>query len=380
MKRLSPGATIGILGSGQLGRMTSMAARRMGFAVHIFSPDSNSPAEQVTDRVTIASYEDTEALKAFAAAVDVISLEFENIPVSSVAFLAQHTDVFPRAQHLAIIQDRVKEKSSLQAKGIPVTPFKPVADPADLAAAVKEFNTDIILKTCRFGYDGKGQRVVPQGADVAAEFAALGSDHLIAEKKIDLVGELSVLVSRNSAREIGVLGPFENEHAGGILDISVYPASFSSAVCDRAVSLARELVEQIDYYGILCIELFLDASGDLFVNELAPRPHNSGHLTIEAFHTSQFEMHVRAICNLPPGSSDAKCCAAMVNLLGDRWQNAVYSPAALGTVPEAALHLYGKAEAKPGRKMGHATVCGTSVDAVRQAAVDFRSALFQPMS
>lgn len=376
MPLLAPGSQIGILGGGQLGRMFCCAARRLGYAVHVYTPEANSPAGQVTNQVTIASYEDEDALAKFARAVDVITLEFENIPLKSLSFLAELTTVYPKPEHLDCTQDRVHEKRMLKGKGIPVTPFREIDSLADLQAARNELGSDLILKTRRFGYDGKGQRCITTDAEAEQAFKDLGGKALIAEKKVALALELSILVTRNLNGEIAVQGPFENQHENGILAISVYPARTEPALAIQAKELGILIVQKLEYHGILCVELFVTESGELLVNELAPRPHNSGHLTIEAFHTSQFEMHVRSICNLPPGSPTAKCSAAMVNLLGDLWLAQPPNWPALSQHDRAALHLYGKDTPHPGRKMGHITVCDTNIDQAIDTALSAKRCLF----
>lgn len=377
MPLLAPGTTIGILGGGQLGRMFCCAASRLGYPVHVYTPEANSPAAQVTNQLTVAAYEDETALANFARAVDVITLEFENIPLESLTFLAKHCTVYPKPEHLDCTQDRVHEKTMLQSKGIPVTPFRAVDSLTDLQTARKELGSDLILKTRRFGYDGKGQRYISTETEVEQAFTELGGKALIAEKKVALACELSILVTRNTDGQIAVQGPFENQHENGTLDITVYPARTEVALTMRAKELGIMIVQALEYHGILCVELFVTQSGELLVNELAPRPHNSGHLTIEAFHTSQFEMHVRSICNLPPGSTAAKCnAAAMVNLLGDLWLAQPPNWSALAQNDRAVLHLYGKDTPRPGRKMGHITVCAADTEQARHAAFAAKRGLF----
>ncbi|NOY40643.1 MAG: 5-(carboxyamino)imidazole ribonucleotide synthase [Planctomycetes bacterium] len=363
-----PGATLGMLGSGQLGRMFAQAAARLGYFVHVFSPDAGSPTSQVARQETIADYDDTEAVAKFAQSVDVVSFEFENVSAAATETIAKYVPVRPSGRVLHITQDRLREKRFLQSAGIPCTPFAEITSGEELSAAVDAIGTPAVLKTTAWGYDGKGQAKINTAADAPTAWQSLDGQPVVYEGWVDYQQEFSVLVTRSTIGEIAICGPIANEHANHILDLSVYPAPELAGAASEAGQIARTIVEQLDVVGIICVEFFLTTDNRLLVNEIAPRPHNSGHLTIEACRTSQFEQQVRAICGLPLGESTAHCPAAMANLLGDLWQSGEPNWQAALTDPHVHLHLYGKAEARPGRKMGHLTVLAdTAEEAVRRA-------------
>jgi 5-(carboxyamino)imidazole ribonucleotide synthase len=341
---------LGILGGGQLGRMTAMAAARLGYRCHVLAPEVDSPAADVAASFTCAAYDDEPALAAFAAAVDVVTLEFENVPVAALDFLAVRCPVRPGAGVLRVTQDRLAEKGFVASLGCPVTAHARVESAADLRHAVEQLGPGV-LKTTRMGYDGKGQIRVDSRSDLAAAMIELGQPALIHEAWVDFALELSVITARNPQGEIASYVPVENRHRHHILDVTVAPAAIPSEVAAEAVGMAERIAEALALEGLLAVEMFLARDGRLLVNELAPRPHNSGHWTIDACAVSQFEQQVRAVCGLPLGDTSRVADAQMTNLIGDevdRWPE-------LMAEPGARLHLYGKRETWPGRKMGHVT-------------------------
>jgi len=352
MNKLPPGSVIGMLGGGQLGRMMAMAAAQMGYHTHVYCPDDNNPAEQVTDRLSRASYTDQKALKDFAQSVDVVTYEFENIPVETVEFLNKIVPVFPSAQVLKVSQDRLQEKNFLHGLDIKTAPFAAVSNVEDVHEALKEIGFPAVLKTRRFGYDGKGQAIVRTPDDVADGWAALNSDQVILEGFVDFHMEISVLVARGQDGEIVAYDPAENIHKNHILDLSIAPARIDPALREDAMALAIRIATALDYVGVLAVELFVSTDAPrLRVNEIAPRVHNSGHWSIEACPTSQFEQHMRAVCGLPLGDTRLYGQAVMKNLIGDD----ILKMDDLLREKGANVHHYGKAESRPGRKMGHVT-------------------------
>jgi 5-(carboxyamino)imidazole ribonucleotide synthase len=350
VSQIPPGSVLGILGGGQLGRMTAMAAARLGYRCHVLAPEADSPAADVAASFTCAAYDDEPALAAFAAAVDVVTLEFENVPVAALDFLAGRCPVRPGAGVLRVTQDRLAEKGFVASLGCPVTAHARVESAADLRHAVEQLGPGV-LKTTRMGYDGKGQIRVDSRSDLAAAMIELGQPVLIHEAWVDFALELSVITARNPQGEIASYVPVENRHRHHILDVTVAPAAIPSEVAAEAVGMAERIAEALALEGLLAVEMFLARDGRLLVNELAPRPHNSGHWTIDACAVSQFEQQVRAVCDLPLGDTLRFADAQMTNLIGDemdRWPE-------LMAEPGARLHLYGKREMRPGRKMGHVT-------------------------
>ncbi len=352
-----PGSRIGIFGGGQLGRMFTQQAQRSGYRVTVFSPDEHGPAAQVADQHLLGDYEDPEAVSRFARQVDVISLEFENIPVTAVARASQYAPVRPGREVLAVAQNRLVEKQTLSAAGFPVTPFWPVRSEADLEAAAEQLGWPMILKTATWGYDGKGQRLVRDLSEASHAWLQLGPGELIAERRISFVSEVSMLVARSQRGELVSYPLVWNLHRHHILDTSVCPVPPSLAATEVAArEIAAGVAETLQLCGLMCLEFFVEQRGGLLINEIAPRPHNSGHLTIEASWTSQFDQQLRAICNLPLGSPELRTPAAMVNLLGDVWEGGVPHWGRALAQPGAYLHLYGKSQPRSGRKMGHLTV------------------------
>jgi len=370
-----PGATLGVLGSGQLGRMFAMAARRMGYRVHTLSPDDDTPTGQVADLEITAAYEDLDAISAFARHVDVVTFEFENVPAATAEAAAQHAPVRPSGVILHVTQQRAREKGFLADHGFPVTPFARVQTREDLALGAARVGTDAVLKTASFGYDGKGQVRVASLEEAEAAWVRLGRQEAVLERFIEFDREVSMIVARGAAGWTVTYGLIENTHSRHILDTSVYPARVDPRIERRATEIVTSLADAINLIGVLCVEFFLTRDGELLINELAPRPHNSGHLTIDACLTSQFEQQLRAICGLPPGSVEQVRPAAMVNLLGDLWNGRTPDWAAACLIPAVKLHLYGKAEPRPGRKMGHITALGRDVDTALHTAVMARDAL-----
>lgn len=361
-----PGATIGVLGSGQLGRMFAIAARRMGYRVHTLSPDEDTPTGQVADLEITASYDDLDAVRAFAAHVDVVTFEFENVPAATVDAVEQRAPVRPSGEALHITQHRLREKTWLAKHGFPVTPFRKIQSRADLDG----FPVPAILKTAGFGYDGKGQFRIHTEADLHAAWASMSNQEAVAEELVDFECELSVVATRSADGTVVAYAPSQNSHQDGILDVSVSP--FPN---EEAVAITRAVLEQLNVVGVLCVEFFLTKKGKLVVNELAPRPHNSGHLTIDSCITSQFEQQLRAVCGLPLGSTEMLRPAAMANLLGGLWDNGEPDWARALTDPGAKLHLYGKLEPRPGRKMGHLTITGQTPEAAGLSVRNARQAL-----
>ena len=346
-----PGSTIGIVGGGQLGRMLARAASRMGYKTHIFTPDKDSPASHVATTTTIGAYQDGAALRAFAQSVDVVTFEFENIPGETLEMLAQIVAVRPKPSVLFTTRHRLREKEFIRAQGIQTAPFAPVRNEAELAAAIASIGTPSVLKTTEMGYDGKGQVVIKNAADATNAWATLGKTECILEGFIDFSAEASVIVARSTLGEARCYPLVENIHRDHILHRTIAPAPFIDAHQAEATRIAKTLAEALDVVGLLAVEMFVTADG-LLVNELAPRPHNSGHWTMEGAPTSQFEQHIRAICGWALGDTSAIRPCEMINLLGDDWQQ--WQEYAKN--PEAHVHLYGKTESRPGRKMGHVTM------------------------
>jgi 5-(carboxyamino)imidazole ribonucleotide synthase len=349
---IGPGAVIGILGGGQLGRMTAMAAARLGYRCHVLAPEAEAPAADVAAAWTRAEYGDEAALDRFAAAVDVATLEFENVPVAALERLGRSVPVRPGPGVLAVTQDRVAEKDRLRAMGAPVTGYAAIGDPGGLERALAGFGGRGVLKTTRLGYDGKGQLLLGPGSSAAEAFERLGGPPLILEAFVDFALELSVVTARDLDGRQASYPPVENRHERHILATTTAPARVPPEVAAEAVALAERIAADLGVVGLLAVEMFLARDGrGLLVNELAPRPHNSGHWTIDACAVSQFEQQVRAVCGLPLGDPAPFADAVMENLIGDaagRWPEILAEPG-------ARLHLYGKGEARPGRKMGHVT-------------------------
>jgi 5-(carboxyamino)imidazole ribonucleotide synthase len=363
---IAPGKTIGIVGGGQLGRMLALTARRMGYRIAVLDPELACPAGPVADLALTAPFDDSKALRRLAEASDVVTYEFENIPTDSLRHMASIRPVFPDPSVLHICQHREREKQFLQTSGFPCPKFEVVASASDLASALQRFAGKSRLKSSAFGYDGKGQLALEPGTDASKAWNQLGIPRAILEEHVPFVRELSVLVARNAQGRSLAFPPFENRHHAGILERTVFPARLSDPVANEALALARQIAEKLNLVGLLAVEMFELADGRILVNELAPRVHNSGHLTVEACHTSQFEQQIRAVCGLPFGLVAPLCPGAMFNLLGDLWAKGEPDWSPVLALPGGVLHLYGKAQARPGRKMGHLTVrASTPEDAIR---------------
>ncbi len=345
------GSTIGILGGGQLGRMLSVAASRLGYRTHIFEPGANPPAGHVADALTTAAYDDTAALTAFAEQVDVITYEFENIPTTALDILETHRQIHPNREALRISQDRLTEKTFLQGLGLSTAPFANVENAQDMDAAVNAVGTPAILKTRRFGYDGKGQARLNTTDDAAAALADMAGAPALLEGFVSFSHEVSVIAARNLQGEVACFDPGENVHSDGILRTTTVPARLTASQRMDAVLLAARILNELDYVGVMGVELFVTTSG-LIVNEIAPRVHNSGHWTQNGCAVDQFEQHIRAVTGLPLGDGQRHSDVVMENLIGEDMDRV---PDLL-RAPETALHLYGKTETKSGRKMGHVNV------------------------
>jgi 5-(carboxyamino)imidazole ribonucleotide synthase len=376
-RRFLPGATIGLMGSGQLGRMFAVAARRMGYRIHVFSPEKDTPAGQFAEREVTGAYEDEAAVRAFAKDLDLLTFEFENIPRQTVDWCAAECEVRPASSVLHTAQNRLREKDFLSRAGIPVGPYRAVRSAAELSAAIGTIKTPAILKSAAFGYDGKGQRFIEQPLETEEVWQERSGDELILEAAIDFEKELSVIVARGPDGSMATFPVCENMHRNHILDVTVVPARVSAEVEKSAADLARAIAEKMDLVGLMAVEMFLQRDGTLLANELAPRPHNSGHWTIEGCATSQFEQHVRAVCGLPLGSTQLLSPSAMANLLGDLWQGGEPNWVAALAVQGVRLHLYGKHHPRPRRKMGHLTVLASTAEAAIAAVTKARDALNQ---
>ena len=351
---IGPGATVGILGSGQLGRMLAIAAHRLGYRVAVYSPEPDSPAGVAADREVIGAYDDVDAIARFARSVDVLTFEFENVSAEATAAAARHTDVRPAGTVLHTTQNRLREKRFLADAGLPLPGFAAIASPADFTAALATTGLPAVLKTAGFGYDGKGQQRIDTPEQLETAFADLGGQEAVLEAFVPFERELSVVAARSADGTFVAFPLFANDHVDHILDVTVAPAAVDDHIASAARRIARRVFDGLGIVGVSCVELFLKADQSLLVNEVAPRVHNSGHLTFDCVVTSQFEQHIRAICGLPLGSTAMTCAgAAMANLLGDLWHGGEPNWAALLAVPEAKLHLYGKRDPRPGRKMGH---------------------------
>jgi len=371
---IPPGAWLGLLGGGQLGRMFTMAAQSMGYKVVVLDPGSDSPAGSVADDHIAADYLDPLALQELATRCAAATTEFENVPADALRFLAQHCTVSPSADSVAVAQDRIAEKSFLASAGIDVAPHRAVRGEQDLDDSVTALLPGI-LKRSRLGYDGKGQAWVTTVDEARSAFLRLGAQPCVLERVVPLELELSVVVARGFDASAVTWTVAENQHAHGILDVSIVPARIADALAERARAAALRVASQLDYRGVLCVEFFVLRDGRLLANEIAPRPHNSGHYTIDACVTSQFEQQVRVLCGLPLGSTQLHCPAVMVNLLGDLWAGGEPRWEHVLRHPGAKLHLYGKAQPRPGRKMGHYTVLANSREAALAVAMQAKSLL-----
>lgn len=370
-----PGATLGVLGSGQLGRMFALEARRMGYRVHTYSPDEDSPTGHISDQEWVGGYDDLDAVARFAQAVDVVTFEFENVPSATTEAAAAHAPVRPGGHVLHTTQHRLREKTFLAKAGIPLPPFRAVGRLTELESALVEIGAPAVLKTAGWGYDGKGQFKITDPAQAADAWAALGGGEAVLEGWVNFTHEASVVAARGADGDFRHFGLMENQHVHHILDVTISPARLDPAIEREAVALARGVLEALDVVGVLCVEMFVTPEGKLLVNELAPRPHNSGHVTLDNRVTSQFEQQVRAVCGLPLGDTSLLCPGVMVNLLGDLWSGGEPRWERALAQPGVKLHLYGKASARPGRKMGHLTALAPTVEQALERALSARAAL-----
>lgn len=373
-----PGSTLGMLGGGQLGRMFTIAARNMGYEVIVLDPDTNSPAGKLANEHICAEYTDQPALDTLNKRCAAITTEFENIPASILEQLAASCPVRPGARAVTITQDRIHEKTFLRDKGFPTAPFAVIKTDADLVQGLNNITTPAILKVSRFGYDGKGQYAVKSADDLQAGWQALGGNECVLEQRMLLDVEISVVLARSTTGEMTSFPAGENLHVNGVLDVSIVPARVDASVREQAINMATDIAEALDYIGVMAVEFFI-SNGKLLVNEIAPRPHNSGHYTLDATVTSQFEQQVRAVCGLPLGDTRLLSPVVMVNMLGDLWHG--------GQAPHwdkllshsnIKLHLYGKHEARPGRKMGHYNVLASKLDDALQLAREIQQQLETP--
>ncbi len=383
---LLPGSTLGVLGSGQLGRMLALAARPMGYRIHVLSPGDDTPTGQAADREVVADYLDLDAVREFADRVDVVTFEFENVPAACAEAAAERAPVRPAHRVLHTTQNRLREKDFLSSAGFPVAPFAAIRSLADLEAALAPreaggLGTPAVLKTAGWGYDGKGQALIESADGAEAAWNEIATDEAVLEAFVDFEREVSVVGARGMDGAFTHWGVIANDHQNHILDLSVTPAPVAAGVAKRAVEMARGILEALEVVGVLCVEMFQTGDGELLVNELAPRPHNSGHLTVDASLTSQFEQQLRTVCGLPLGSTELLRPAAMANLLGDLWH-----PQGSDTVrvpdwgkalafPDVKLHLYGKAAPRPGRKMGHLTALADTPEEAAERVLAARRAL-----
>lgn len=376
-----PPATLGMLGGGQLGRFFVSAAHEMGYQVWVLDPDRNSPAAQLAERHFCVAYDDYAALDAFAQGCAAITTEFENVPADTLDYLAKFVPVRPHAAAVAVCQNRIAEKSFLRDNGFPHGPFIAVNNENDLKTAPASL-FPAILKVARFGYDGKGQATVNNVEEALLVFGQFKGEHCVLEQRLSLDYEVSVVLARDENGKVACFPTGENQHTRGILDVSIVPARTTGCVKSDAEDVAARIAEKLGYIGTMGVEFFV-SRGQLIVNEMAPRPHNSGHYTIDACVTNQFEQQVRALCGLPLGEARAHSASVMVNLLGDLWyengdpNNTYREPdwSVLYAIPNLKLHLYGKHHARPGRKMGHFTVIGDNPEQVQKAALAARAAI-----
>jgi len=377
-KPILPPATLGMLGGGQLGRMFAVAARTMGYRVLVLEPDVHSPAGDIADEHITAAYEDGAALGKLAHSCKAITTEFENAPADSLRTLSGQCIVRPSGANVAIAQDRIQEKTFLRDNGFPVGPFAIIDNNHPLPTAAQGIRFPALMKTARFGYDGKGQAKVAALTDAQSIHAQWKQADCVLEEFLPLKSEVSVVLARGADGQTAAFPIAENQHRNGILDISIVPARVAPGIAEQAKTLAIRLAERLNYIGVLAVEFFVLRDDTLLINEIAPRPHNSGHFTIDACRTSQFEQQVRALCGLPLGDASLHSPVVMVNLLGDVWANGEPEWDFVLRHAGAKLHLYGKREARPGRKMGHFTVMGTTIETALAVALQIKKDLGIP--
>jgi 5-(carboxyamino)imidazole ribonucleotide synthase len=370
-----PGATLGVLGGGQLGRMFTVAALTMGYRVIVLDPDTHSPAGMIASEHICADYRDAAALERMSRECAAVTTEFENVHAESLRILAKHCIVRPSGNAVAIVQDRALEKSFLRDNGFATAPFSIVRTAADVDVALGTTGFPALLKISRFGYDGKGQMKVGSADEAKAAFAAMGSEVCVMEGFLPLAAELSVVLARDHAGVTACFPAAENQHRNGILDVSMVPARVSEKIANQARDMATGIADKLDYCGVMAVEFFLLQEDRIVVNEIAPRPHNSGHYTLDACLTNQFEQQVRALCGMPLGDPRLFSPVVMVNLLGDVWRDDQPDWATILRHPNIKLHLYGKLAARPGRKMGHFNCVAPTLDAALRLALEARAAI-----
>ncbi|MEM7783062.1 MAG: 5-(carboxyamino)imidazole ribonucleotide synthase [Planctomycetota bacterium] len=370
MKKILPGSKIGILGSGQLGRMMTVAAKQMGYRVHVFSSAADSPTGQLADMEVVGQLDDLDAISRFAQDVDVMTVETENIPVDTLATAAEFCPAFPGKDALRVCQNRNFEKQFLRENGIPTCDFQTVHSVEELKAACERLMPSI-LKTTQGGYDGKGQAVIRSTEDVESAWSEMKGGEAILEQMIDFDFEFSIVGARSSTGEVTAYPSIRNEHSGGILDVSTSPSGLSEEAEAEGREIVFKILNELNSVGVLTVEFFY-RRGDVLVNEIAPRPHNSGHATIEGNWTSQFEQHIRAVCGISLGAVDLISTVAMANVMGDIWNDGTPDWAEMLNDPRTKLHLYGKEAAKIGRKMGHLTAVADTVEQARNLVVEAR--------
>lgn len=370
-----PGSTIGILGGGQLGRMMTIAAKRMGYRVVVLEPLADSPAGQVADDQIVAEYTDLEAARDLATRSRAVTVEFENVPFETLAAIEPRVVVRPSSRVIKVAQHRILEKRFLSEAAAPVAKFRGLGSLGDLKRAAKDIGFPSVLKTARGGYDGKGQVILQSQGDMETAWSRLKTNEAILEEFIEMEKEISVIVARTPGGQVACYAPSENTHAHHILDTAVMPARITETQAQQAQRLAMDIAAALDVVGLLTVEMFVAKDGRILVNELAPRPHNSGHQTFDGAVTSQFEQAIRAVCNLPLGSPDLYRPTAIANLLGDLWMKGEPAWAKVFALPDVKLHLYGKMEARPGRKMGHLTASGRTASEALQKVTEARAAI-----
>ncbi|MDQ7072423.1 MAG: 5-(carboxyamino)imidazole ribonucleotide synthase [Gammaproteobacteria bacterium] len=364
-----PGATLGMLGGGQLGRMFTTAAQTMGYKVIVLEPDVNSPAGIIADQHICAKYTDEAALAQLAELCDAVTTEFENIPATVLSYLEEKTVVHPSSKALSSTQNRLVEKAFIESLGINVAPYAPIRNMADIDAIADSFQFPAIIKAASFGYDGKGQVVCETADDVRTAFTALNEVECVLEQRINLEREISTVLARSEFGDITHFPVAENVHVNGILHSTTVPSSVPEQQAQKAIEIANKIANGLNYVGTMAVEFFISQEGDIFANEIAPRPHNSGHFSLDACQTSQFEQQVRMLCGLPSGNCELVSPVVMINLLGDVWGNSQPHWQTLLSQPQNKLHLYGKKEARPGRKMGHFNVLATTIEQATDIAL-----------
>ncbi len=370
-----PDATLGVLGGGQLGRMFTLAAYSMGYRVVVLDPDPHSPAGLIADQHIKADYRDHAALQILGDECAAVTTEFENVPADSMEFLEKHCQVRPNAEAVRIAQDRIREKTFVQEHGLPTAPFAAIHEAQDIEEAMSGLNPPLFMKTASMGYDGKGQIQVNTPEEARAAFEQLGNSACVLEEMLELEREISVVLARSLSGLTAIYPVGENRHINGILDTTIVPANVDAAITETAIEMAVRLAETMNYCGVLAVEFFCTRQGDLLINEMATRPHNSGHFTVDACATSQFEQQVRMMCGLPPGDTQMLSSVVMTNLLGDLWGKGEPAWQHVLNEPQAHLHLYGKRGARPGRKMGHINCLGDDVASAMETTARIRAAL-----